>query len=372
MSILPLLASLLGTDEAEAKQFFASERGELKSDIPLKFDKQTLKDVLGKEPESQKEFKVLIDKKFNQMKKDFPQLTTGELINLLNNDLLEASVGALHPKDIKEVVPKVLTSLGIPEKEQEKYNQVWIQSPDQYQKGVTYATAPKDDTAPLGTGYEEIVSPQSELNLGKMDFVSHGLPITNKIPARIEKNKTYIDKEKIWPFTRAYLTKERPEKSAALMAHELIHAISKTKTPEKKFTEEDKNKILKNANLNTALKKLGFMEHFPQESGEYGLHYAVAKMTHPEWFKSDVKPSPSPSPTPIEMHDAPVTEPRFPYSDVDVISPSPTPIEMYDAPVFEEEYQNNADVPVKSSPYFDPQKEIREVFKRTKSKTKTK
>ncbi len=52
MSILPLIASLLGTDEAKAKQFFASKEGKVPGNIPINLSQKKFVDIFGKEPKT--------------------------------------------------------------------------------------------------------------------------------------------------------------------------------------------------------------------------------------------------------------------------------------------------------------------------------
>ena len=291
MSLAQILAYLMGGNDAEAKQYYVSESGKVPKDIPLKFAQNSLADVLGKEPENPKEYRQLLDELFkrrmeyNASLPQEEQSTTGDILNRLNNDLLQASMAKLGVTKLQDVVPKVLTAYGVSPEEQAKMNQMYILDPTKLKpksnfsvSGLTYPSI----SEPLGTGIGGLKTSKANLTNPRIDPLKvFGAPI-----------KFRGDPDKTSPLARvrAYINSDAGsgplEESAAVMSHELGHSLY----PNFDHTLEDYSSYLpKETSLTQALEDTKFMGHFPQETLDgqpiYGLHGKVARMTHPEWFK---------------------------------------------------------------------------------------
>jgi hypothetical protein len=319
MSLPALLASLL-SNEAEAKQFYASESGEVPKDIPLNLRTKALSDILEKEPTNPAEFKELVAKEFrrrvdrNSLSPD-PEdhIPVVDILNNLDHDLLQAALGKLDVKNMQDVVPKTLTALGASPEQQARMNQIYIMDPKRFDnnqsgpqsyqiKGKTISSTAE----PLGTGIGGLKASSQQLqsnDLSKNQFF--GAPIK---PGYSEDNFAPLARVKYYPNIK---DDQAPRITASTMAHELIHSLAQKKAHEAGEREHPQyfnKKLPEDISLDDALAESGFMDHFQKEKiGDeelYGLYGAVAKMTHPEWFakKEALKKmaSPTPSPTPID------------------------------------------------------------------------
>lgn len=293
MSIPELLASLLGGTEAEAKQFFVSKSGKVPEDIPLNFRKKSLSDIFGKEPADPKEYRQSLESEYakriaeNDKLPEAFQLSTGEILKNMNNELLQASLAKMGVNKLQDVVPKVLNAYGVSPEQQAKMNQMYILDPTKLKEGSSFETEGK--TLPtilpkaLGTGIGGVKATNKDLLQNIQDQNNQnvfGTPIKFKGPtdqvSPLSKVRTYLDTPK---------DSGVPEMSAAVMAHELIHSLN----PIENTTREDyEQKLGKDVKLNDALTQTGFMGHFPSETLDnepiYGMYGKVARMTHPEWF----------------------------------------------------------------------------------------
>jgi hypothetical protein len=285
MSIFPLLASLLGGNEAEAKQFFASEKGEVPKDIPVQFKKKELSDIFGKEPTSMSDLQAFynqeIQKRLEENKKSDNPQSPGFIINNLDNELIGVGLNKVGVKNLQDVVPKFLTSQDISEKDQEKYNQIWLQGKTPQQvKGYTMTTVPKPGVEPLGTGIGAIKYSKNKKDQEPQNQQLLNLPVQYAIPP---------DLDQLWPLSKVQIKESDPSESAQVMGHELIHALNYRQNPEFDRTQQDFTRKLEETDPSLLLEKLGFTKHFiPSKKGEeevYTLPVRVGQMTHPEWFK---------------------------------------------------------------------------------------
>lgn len=303
--ISKILSGVLGGESAEAKQFFASKSGEVPKDIPLNFKKKSLGDVLGKEPQSGKEYKELLNQEFLRRVEENKKISdpkqrksTGKILNELDNDLLEASLHKVGVKNLQDVPEKFLSALDLSKEDIDKFNQIYLQPEGKPGKkinieGFAFPTIPKKDAKPLGTGVEAIKYKPKETS-SVYDFKTWGLPV---------ETKGELEAKKVWPLAKTTYYPEYPEESAKTMAHELLHNLAQYKYPSAPTTiEEDYSQHLKDVDLSEAQEQLGFMQHFiPSKiAGERttGLQGRVANIFHPEWFNPNIKASPTPSPTP--------------------------------------------------------------------------
>lgn len=300
----------MGGNEAEAKQFYVSESGKVPKDIPLSFKQKSLGDVLGKEPESPKEYKQLLSDVFkrrmeyNSSLPENEQQSTGSIINELNNDLMKASLGKLGTTKLQDVVPNLLTAYGVSPEQQAKMNQMYILDPTELKPGSSYTIKGRTNTSiaePLGTGI-------GALKTSKANLTKPNIDVGNVFGAPI-KLKGTTDPDKMVPLSRVrtYLNTPKDsgvlEEAAAVMGHELLgHSLN----PDAEFTEEDySTKLPEDTSLSDALVKTKFMGHIPQGTLDnepiYGMYEKFARLHRPEWFteakKEALKKLASPTPS---------------------------------------------------------------------------
>ena len=334
---------------AEAAQFYASKDGKAPSDIPLKFTKTSLADVLGSDPSTGKEYKDLIAKEFlkrvadnNKIKNPKERKTTGTILNEIDQDLLQAAAVKLGVKNLQDIPEKFLTAYGISPEEQKKFNQIYLQHEKKVEpgkpfsiEGYTIPTFPKEGTEPLGTGVEGIkYNPKDKVKA--QDYKTWGLPVSTE---------GELKPKEFWPLSKITSYPGQETTSATTMAHELLHSVNKYRHPQEETTHsQDFSKNLKDVeDINKALEQLGFMSHFSKSkmAGEetYGLHGQIANIFHPEWFNPNAKPSPtvepSPSPTPAIKQQptpsstpTPVPEDWVPEPELIEPEPTPTPVKF--------------------------------------------
>lgn len=371
---------------AEAAQFYASKEGKVPSDIPLKFTKTSLADVLGSEPSTGKEFKDLIAKEFlnrvaenNKIKNPKERKTTGTILNELDQDLLQAAAVKLGVKKLQDIPEKFLTAYGISPEEQKKFNQIYLQHEKKVEpgrafsvEGFTFPTFPNEGTEPLGTGIEGI--PYSSKDKVKaQDYKTWGLPVSTE---------GELKPKEFWPLSKITSYPGQETTSATTMAHELLHSVNQYKHPKEKTTDsQDFSKNLKDVDINQALKQLGFMSHFSPSKMEgeetYGLHGQIANIFHPEWFNPNAKPSSTPAinqqPTPIPTP-TPTPKPTPTPIPEDWV-PEPEPIEEEsDISKPESEFlRQMKEISKNSDTRFFPEESPKPVkFQRTKTKTSKK
>lgn len=293
MSLAQILASLMGGDEAEAKQYYVSESGKVPKDIPLNFKQKSLADVLGKEPSSSQEYRQLLQDEFqrrmeqNDRMPENRQQSTGNILNEFNNELLTASLGKMEVTKLQDVVPKTLGALDVSPEQQAKMNQMFITDPTSLNKGsfspegLTIPTTPSN----LGTGIEGIKASRKQL---LQDIQSPKNRNFFNVPVKPKMSMT--EGEAVSPMAKVRFYPEYPEKAASGIAHELLHSLYPGIVDE---NEKFDVNLPSDISLDEALTQSGFMGHFPKETLDgqpiYGLHGNVAKMTHPEWFKEAKK-----------------------------------------------------------------------------------
>jgi hypothetical protein len=323
---------------SEAAQFYASKDGKVPSDIPLKFTKTSLADVLGSDPSTGKEYKDLIAKEFlkrvadnNKIKNPKERKTTGTILNEIDHELLQAASVKLGVKNLQDIPEKFLTAYGISPEEQKKFNQIYLQNEKNLKpgqrfnvEGFTIPTFPEEGTKPLGTGVEGIkYNPKDKVKA--QDYKTWGLPVSTE---------GELKPKEFWPLSKITSYPGQETTSATTMAHELLHSADQYKYPQEETTHsQDFSKNLKDVeDINEALKQLGFMSHFSKSkmAGEetYGLHGKIANILHPEWFNPNAKPSPTPAikqqPTPSSTP-TPIPEDWVPEPEPELIEPEPTP-----------------------------------------------
>lgn len=294
MSLAQILASLMGGDEAEAKQYYVSESGKVPKDIPLNFKQKSLADVLGKEPSSPQEYRQFLQDEFqrrmeqNARLPESRQQSTGNILNAFNNELLTASLGKMEVTRLQDVVPKTLNALNVSPEQQAKMNQMYITDPTPLNKagsfspeGLTIPTTPSN----LGTGIAGIKASKKELS---QDIQSPKNRNFFNVPVKPKMSIT--EGETVSPMAKVRLYPQYPEKAASGITHELLHSLYPGISDE---VEQFDANLPSDITLDEALKQTGFMGHFPQETLDdqpiYGLHGNVAKITHPEWYKEAKK-----------------------------------------------------------------------------------
>jgi hypothetical protein len=293
MSLPALLASLL-SNEAEAAEKWRnlpSEEGRESFGIPDR-PARTLKDLLGSDPTSIKEYNDLLSKKFQNLLKEKGS-TPKIALNKLESEIEDMTIHeGLKARYFKDLVNKYLTSQGISPEDQKKFNQEYVQvekpkSGKFSVGGFGYPAYAPEGYAPDTSVTSETLSPEQKINIWKAD------------PSQFENlsDEPSFDinqKEKreslMRPVARVNYIADDPDTSARILLHELRH--NKDQFLGKKYGSMeplDKFKVSKNPTLEEVIKNSKSMGHFkdPEVEGKemYAPFYEALQILKPELFK---------------------------------------------------------------------------------------